>query len=226
MSLRSKFNKLTKRCHKFEHYFPLYEKHFQKYVGKSPKILEIGVFGGGSLELWKEYFGPGTKVVGVDINPHCKQYEDKDIEIIIGDQSDPTLWKHLSKNEFDIVIDDGSHVCSHQISTLQMAYKCIKQEGTYWCEDVHTSYWEKFEGGLGRTTSFIEYTKLIIDVVNEHHSRLIRRPGKKYIDNPGPKIDKNFVDTFNDVQGIHFYDSVVVIDKGKRDFIRDILVNK
>ena len=72
--LEEKFYKLTKRCHKFIHYFELYEKHFEKYVGKSPRILEIGVFGGGSLELWKEYFGPGTTVVGVDKNPQCKKY--------------------------------------------------------------------------------------------------------------------------------------------------------
>jgi hypothetical protein len=106
-----------------------------------------------------------------------------------------------------------------------MVYKIIKQEGTYWCEDVHTSYWEKFGGGFGRSTSFIEYTKSIIDVVNEHHCRKIR-VGKRFIDNPGPKIDKNFVDTFNDIQGIHFYDSVVVIDKGKRDLIQDVMVNR
>jgi len=49
--LEEKFYKLTKRCHKFIHYFELYEKHFEKYVGKSPRILEIGVFGGGSLEI-------------------------------------------------------------------------------------------------------------------------------------------------------------------------------
>jgi len=219
--LEEKFYKLTKRCHKFIHYFELYETHFEKYVGKSPRILEIGVFGGGSLELWKEYFGPGTTVVGVDKNPQCKKYEEEDIEIIIDDQTNRELWFDMPSENFDIIIDDGSHICSHQITTLEMTYRLIKEGGTYWCEDVHTSYYEAYGGGLYSPTSFISFTKSIIDVINDYHTKRIYKTGE----NPLNKLDPNFVDIFEDIQGIHFYDSVVVIDKGKRPIIKDVIVN-
>ena len=219
--LEEKFYKLTKRCHKFIHYFELYEKHFEKYVGKSPRILEIGVFGGGSLELWKEYFGPGTTVVGVDKNTQCKKYEEEDIEIIIDDQTNKELWFDMPSENFDIIIDDGSHICSHQITTLEMTYRLIKEGGTYWCEDVHTSYYEAFGGGLYSPTSFISFTKSIIDVINDYHTKRIYKTGE----NPLNKLDPDFVNTFDDIQGIHFYDSVVVIDKGKRPTIKDVIVN-
>lgn len=220
-TLEEKFHKLTKRCHKFIHYFELYEKHFEQYIGKSPHILEVGVFGGGSLELWKEYFGPGTTVLGVDKNPHCKKYEEEDIEIIIDDQTNRELWFDMPSESFDIVIDDGSHICSHQITTLEMTYRLLKKGGTYWCEDVHTSYYESHGGGLNRPESFIEYTKSIIDLINEYHTRKIMKVG----DNPLEKLDANFVELFDDIQGIHFYNSVVVIDKDERPFIKDIIVN-
>jgi hypothetical protein len=157
----------------------------------------------------------------VDKNPHCKKYEEEDIEIIIDDQTNRELWFDMPSESFDIVIDDGSHVCSHQIETLQMVYRLIKEGGTYWCEDVHTSYYEAFGGGLYSPTSFISFTKSIIDVINDYHTKRIYKTGE----NPLNKLDPNFVDIFDDIQGIHFYDSVVVIDKGKRPTIKDVIVN-
>jgi hypothetical protein len=52
-------------------------------------ILEIGVFGGGSLEMWRNYFAPKCHVYGVDIEPACKSYEQERTKIFIGDQADP-----------------------------------------------------------------------------------------------------------------------------------------
>jgi hypothetical protein len=102
-----------------------------------------------------------------------------------------------------------------------MVYRLIKEGGTYWCEDVHTSYYEAFGGGLYSPTSFISFTKSIIDVINDYHTKRIYKTGE----NPLNKLDPNFVDIFDDIQGIHFYDSVVVIDKGKRPTIKDVIVN-
>lgn len=81
--------------HKWLHYLPLYHRHFEKYrLRASPEnkihILEIGVAGGGSLDLWNKYFGPDRCMIyGVDINPNCKRFERDNIEIFVGDQGDP-----------------------------------------------------------------------------------------------------------------------------------------
>jgi hypothetical protein len=98
----------------------------------------------------------------------------------------------------------------------------IKQDGIYWCEDVHTSYYNSHGGGLYSPTSFISFTKSIIDVIHDYHTKWIFKTGE----NPLNKLDPNFVEIFADIKGIHFYDSVVVIDKGERPKIKDVLVNR
>ena len=73
------FNNNQKRLiHKWEHYFDIYETHFSRFRDKSPIILEIGVFHGGSLQMWKNYFGKGCKIYGLDIEPRCKSLEEED----------------------------------------------------------------------------------------------------------------------------------------------------
>ena len=63
-------NNSSNRLHKWLHYFDIYERHLSKFRNHSPVILEIGVFGGGSLQMWLEYYGKGSKVVGLDIDPN------------------------------------------------------------------------------------------------------------------------------------------------------------
>lgn len=222
------FLSLEKRCDKFEHYFPLYEKWFSKFVGKSPKILEIGVYGGGSLEMWTKWFGPGTSVYGVDINKKCSRYNNKNIKIIIGDQGSSTFWEEKFLNngltDFDIIIDDGSHENSHQIQTLISTYNLLKDGGIYWCEDTHTSYYtNRLDGGLKNSKSFIEYAKNLIDVIHNDHTHYAIGHGNL----EGPHVDLKIAQHFDKIQGIHFYDSIVVIEKGPRlDFNRIIIKNE
>ena len=75
-----------KRVHKWVHYFDIYERHFERFRGKNPVMVEIGVMGGGSLAMWKAYFGDGCKIIGIDIDANCKQHEAEDIEVFIGSQ--------------------------------------------------------------------------------------------------------------------------------------------
>ena len=81
-----------KVIYKWHHYLPIYESLFKKYSGKKIKVLEIGVLRGGSLKLWKEYFGADAQSYGIDIDPTAKQYEADGIKIFIGDQGDKILW--------------------------------------------------------------------------------------------------------------------------------------
>jgi hypothetical protein len=124
---------------KWRHYFPIYERHLGKFVGRSPSIIEIGILGGGSLEMWRHYFGEGTHVHGVDIQPACKAHEGTDVTVAIGDQSDPAFWRVFLESgvRFDIVIDDGGHEAFQQVPTLEALLPRLNPGGVYLCEDIH-----------------------------------------------------------------------------------------
>lgn len=166
-------NNSHKRLHKWVHYFDIYEKHFARFRNCSPVILELGVMGGGSLEMWKDYFGLGANVIGVDINPECKMHEAEGIEIFIGSQDDPDLINKIFTKypRIDIVLDDGSHIMKHMISSFNLIYDRVQQNGVYAVEDTHTCYWSEFDGGYKRDGTFIEHVKNKIDELNAVHTR-------------------------------------------------------
>jgi len=187
---------------KWEHYFEIYDQYFAKYRNTEMVFVEIGVFQGGSLQMWKEYFGPRAKIYGIDINPACKKFEDEQIEIIIGDQEDKKFLRSLKNKipKIDILLDDGGHTMKQQINTFEILLEHIKQDGIYMCEDVHTSYWDDYKGGFRRRSTFIEYSKKIIDDINAWHSK-------------SKKLSVNYLT--QSVKAIHFYDSIVVVEKKK-----------
>ncbi|MBV8991432.1 MAG: class I SAM-dependent methyltransferase [Solirubrobacterales bacterium] len=124
---------------KWRHYFPIYERHLGKLRGRSANLVEIGVFSGGSLHMWREYLGPSSQVTGIDIEPACKAYEADGISVAIGDQGDPAFWASFLAEAapIDAVIDDGSHDPADQITTLKALLPRLEPGGVYICEDVH-----------------------------------------------------------------------------------------
>lgn len=124
---------------KWRHYFDMYERHLSKFVDRGPNVVEVGIFSGGSLPMWHDYFGPGTTVYGIDIEPACMAYEAPDTRVFIGDQADPTFWARFLREvpEFDVVIDDGGHETHQQIATLEAVLPRLAAGGVYICEDVH-----------------------------------------------------------------------------------------
>lgn len=128
-----------KRLHKWLHYFDVYERHLSRFRGRSPVMLEVGVFGGGSLAMWRDYLGPGAQIVGLDINPACKAHAGEGVDIFIGSQDDPALLAQILAKypQIDIVLDDGSHVMQHMITTFQHLYPRVSANGVYLVEDTH-----------------------------------------------------------------------------------------
>ena len=186
--------------HKWKHYFPIYERHFREFVYKPVTFLEIGVWRGGSLQMWKRYFGPHARIIGVDILPECKEFEEDQIDIRIGPQQDLEFLQSIL-DEFgapDIVLDDGSHKMSDTLATFEFLYPRVAKNGIYMVEDLHTSYWEEYEGGLHKKSTFIEVCKNLIDGLNADHSR-------------GTLPSSEFTRT---TLAMHFYDSVVVFERG------------
>ncbi len=197
-------NRAHRFIHKWIHYFEIYERHFKDLVGKGPiNILEIGIFKGGSIEMWIDYFGKDNCFIyAIDIDPRCKEIEKSydNVKVFIGDQADKQFLASVCDQipPVDILIDDGGHTMIQQINTFEVLYDHVKGGGIYLCEDLHTSYWANYGGGHKRKDSFIEYIKDYIDKLNAHHSR-----------EDSLTIDK-YTDT---IHSMHFYDSIVVLEK-------------
>ncbi|PCJ20788.1 MAG: hypothetical protein COB04_03695 [Gammaproteobacteria bacterium] len=187
--------------HKWLHYFPIYEHHFARFRNQPITLLEFGVFHGGSLQMWKHYFGPQAKIIGVDINPECKAFEEEQIEIIIGDQENRQFLADLGAAipPIDILIDDGGHRMNQQITTFEEMYGKITAQGVYLCEDTMTSYWSRHGGGYRNPNSFIEYSKNLIDLLHAWHSK--------------DQESFNCTPFTQMTDSIHFYNSVVAIEK-------------
>ena len=196
-------NNKGRQIFKWMHYFDIYDRYFSKYRGTDVRFLEIGIFQGGSLQMWKDYFGPKAKIFGVDINARCKQFEEDQVRIFIGDQADKKFLSGLKKElpRLDIVIDDGGHTMEQQINTFEALYPHLSPNGVYLCEDTHTSYWQRYGGGLGKAGTFIEYSKNFADALHAWH-----------FEDGGGK-DKNISDFTKSAFGVHFYDSIVVVEK-------------
>lgn len=138
-----------RNIHKWTHYFPIYEQWFKDFRETNLVFVEIGVFNGGSLQMWKNYFGKKAKIVGIDIDERCKNFEEEQVTVEIGSQEDITFWDKFKKKypRVDILLDDGGHTMNQQIVTFNKMFPHIRDGGVYMCEDCHTSYWEEFSGG-------------------------------------------------------------------------------
>lgn len=196
-------NKLTKDSYKWYPYFNVYEKHLSKFKNKSPKVLEIGIRSGGSLELWNLYFGRGSKIYGVDNDPRVLELRfDFKPDIELGDQEDIEFWKRYTEKRgfFDIIIDDGGHTMSQQENSVVSLFNKLNYGGVYIVEDTHTSYWEEYGGSINKPGTFVEKMKSLVDILHMRHVRDAQPP-------------TNIVNTFHGLESISFYDSMIVLEK-------------
>jgi hypothetical protein len=175
---------------KWLHYFDIYHRHFNKFVGREVHIVEIGVFSGGSLDMWHSYFGPKCRVYGVDIEPACRSYEKPGTRVFIGDQADRTFWRNFRHEvpTVDILLDDGGHMPEQQIITLEDMLPHLRPGGIYLCEDVQ---WLR--------NPFAAYLYGLWDALNT-------QPGE----------DARTLSFRRDIRGMHLYPFVSVIERCER----------
>jgi hypothetical protein len=178
-------------------YFDVYDNIFSKYIGKKITFIEIGVLGGGSLFMWRDFFGPDARIIGIDLNPGAKRWEEDGFEIFIGSQADDKFWKDIFDKigEVDVVLDDGGHTYEQQIITFDNCLHHIKDGGMIVTEDTHTSYLSKFGP---RTYNFINFAH---HQVNKIHDRSFVLSKNKTRD--------------NSINSIRFFQSIVVFDINK-----------
>lgn len=189
------------RSVKHSGYFQVYEDILKNYINKKITFVEIGIHNGGSLFMWREFFGESARIIGIDLNPKAKEFEKYGFEIFIGDQSDKKFWRNFFNEvgHIDILIDDGGHTYEQQIITVVSAIDFIKNNGMIIIEDTHTSYFKKF--GYPTKFTFVNWSKKIIDNINSRSEEVL-------ISNPIYK---------NTIHSIEFFESIVVfkIDKYK-----------
>lgn len=185
---------------KWIHYFPIYTRHLTPYAGRPVSVLEIGVYRGGSMRMWSRFFGPHARLVGVDIDPVALISADQ-YTVVLADQADPEAMRRLAEEHgpFDVIIDDGGHSMAQQITSIETLFPMLNEGGIYLVEDCHTSYWDEYDGGRGREGTFMEWVKTHLDDLNGYHQE----------DGVDPVWTRQ-------VDGIHVYDSVVVLDKKTR----------
>lgn len=147
-------------------YFEIYDELFSRYRNKNITFVEIGIFGGGSLFMWREFFGPKARIIGIDLNPNAKKWEEHGFEIYIGSQSDKSFWEKFINDigPVDVVLDDGGHTYEQQIITTEMVLSLVKDNGMLVVEDTHTSYMNGFGP---KRYSFVNYTKNMMDKINQ-----------------------------------------------------------
>ena len=181
---------------KWLQYFEVYEKFFSPFREKPARLLEIGVFKGGSIDLWKNYFKE-LFYIGVDIDPNCKKYEEPGVNIEIGDQEN-TEFLHTVVEKyapFDIVLDDGGHYMKQQMVSFEALWPHVKEGGLYVIEDTHTSYDKKYTDKEPLT--FMQYSYGLVDQIHGWYGGDAAK-------------HTSYTDT---IEAVHYYDSIVVLEK-------------
>lgn len=207
---------------KWHHYYDIYDRHLKKYTEYPINMLEIGVFKGGSVKMWSDYFDKQSTIYGIDISEHALAHNNYDnIKIVIGDQSDRNFLNEFLKDKpgLDVVIDDGGHTASQQINSFEVIYPQMSSDGIYIVEDTHTSYMKEYKD-LGSNKTFIEYTKKLIDKLHDWW-----RGGKLSSGTliQGFTLGSDFDDSQMRISdfckmtcAIHIYESMVIFEKGPR----------
>ncbi len=149
-------------------YVDHYERHLGPLRHHVMSILEIGIYRGASLQMWRDYF-PNAVVYGLDIND-VKVGGDR-IHVLRGDQSDEALLARIRElGPFDVIIDDGSHFGSDVHATFAGLFGSLQADGVYVIEDMHTAYQPDYGGGPpGHPCTSVTLVQSLVDAVNREH---------------------------------------------------------
>lgn len=181
-------------------YTAVYERHFAPIRERAAKVVEIGVLGGASVRMWEEYF-PAAQIIGLDIKVVTKRWATSRISIHIADQGKPEDLRRViaeTGGDFDIVIDDGSHLHEHQRISFETLFPAVRSGGLYAIEDLHAS------------PGAVEFLKGLVDDVNKHgagygdHERAVahmREQGRE-----PTELEMS-------VAAVHFYPNLAIIEK-------------
>jgi len=215
--MTSEIHELFAQCRrpsvKLDTYMAVYDELFAPYKGRDITFVEVGVLGGGSLEVWRRYFGSGSRIIGIDRNPTLKDELERDgYELAIGDQSDPAFWRSFYERvgQVDILLDDGGHTNTQTWTTLTSSLAHIRDGGMLVIEDTHASYMRRF--GNPSRRSPISRLAACVDEIH-YRSSEIGPEDRRARRRRRPPRD---VDIAGRVHSIRFYESIVALSVDAR----------
>ena len=203
---------------KIEHgYIQNYENYFEKIRNGNLKILEIGIADGKSLLTWSDYF-KNSIIVGIDIHKidvKEKKLDRNNIKVHQGSQSDKSFIDEIiyKYKEFDIIIDDGSHLSKDVKKSFNLLFPALKDDGLYIVEDIQTSYNHFFGGNpfdLKYSNSHMNFFKHLTDSLNYQEVANPFYINKKYD---------------GSITNISFYHNMVFVRKGINDLKSKEVIN-
>jgi hypothetical protein len=206
----------TRPMHKWHNYFEIYERLFGRYRGKNPTLLEISAQGGGSLEMWRWYFGDGARIYGIGLDPSARQNEDVATRIFIGDQADRNFLREVRRQigAADIIIDDGNHLASQQITSFEELYPMLSEDGIYVVEDTHTALW-------GGRYNDRQDEQTILTFAFKCCARLMEWSGRpenfqQLMTDQNVQLADKVSEFCRTTKSITFHDSLIVFKRGRR----------
>ena len=209
---------------KWDLYLEAYDEIVNEYCEDARPIntLEIGIQNGGSLETIAACLPNAINIVGCDINTDCDSltFADKRISVAIGDATEAKIIDKLNLicNNYDIIIEDGSHKSSDIIKSFIIYFDKLNPGGVYIAEDLHCCYWSEYEGGLGHPYSGIEFFKGLADCLNSNHWGRSDIDPEEYMNQIATEYGVIFTKKLlSNILSIEFRDSMCIIRKAEVD---------
>lgn len=225
------FNR-TSRVHKFAHYLPIYESVLDR--NRPIRMLEIGSFYGGSLQMWREYLHPDSLIVLLDINSRLLRIAGSEgIHVRIVGEQDVSILKAVTAEfgPFDVILDDGlsrraghaksdgGHTSSHMVNSFRSLFaNALTDSGVYIIEDVYCDYWTAYRDSR---VSFMDFVRALIDAMHGHYQPTTSETNFQ-VGHPD-RLWEVSVPAITPILGsIEIYDSIVVVRRAVRDLPRSI----
>jgi len=167
--LESCFYNIETHSLKVDTYFENYESVFENIKKPNLVVVEIGVLDGGSLKMWKSFFGKTSRIVGIEKNPKAKALRSLGFEIYIADQESISQLEEVFREigSVDILIDDGGHTARGQIISSLIASKYMRDGGVIIVEDTHSSFAADF--GMPHKFSFANWVHQVSDLMDQSY---------------------------------------------------------
>ena len=196
-------------------YHRFYYHALKHLCDASFNMLEIGIEGFQSVDMWKRFF-PKAKIYGIDIN---REYKDGRMCIFKADQSNlqhlQAVLQAMDSAKCAFINDDGSHIPEHQILTFNEFFpKLLTDGGVYIIEDIETSYW-KTKGLYGYDTRYgYQHPKSIVTVFKH----ILDWLNRKYMNAQDRQMLRQTLNMFSDatlnaIGSITFGQNCIIIHK-------------
>lgn len=193
-------------------YTQVYHRWLSHVREQRMRMLEIGLYNGGSFRMWRDYL-PNTTLHGIDIDERTLAYQDEvpNSQVRLVDQGDPyalaAFVRELGGN-YDVVLDDGGHTMEQQIVSFEVLWPTVMPGGIYAIEDLGTSYFVDYGGrGFGEPGTAVDYCKGLVDAVNRHNAMF--PPGN--VQRATSVVD--IAKLRDDVASVHFHMGLALVVK-------------